>query len=157
MLGLRGLLYLALGGSGLLFSLYAVLLERARAGAPGATPAVTATVTARPKPVEVSIGFVTNFFDTLGIGSFAPTTALFRLLRLVPDRLIPGTLMVGHMVPIIAQALIYIRIIAVDTTTLVLLIAASALGAFFGSGVVSRLPRRGIQSAWEALCWWPHW
>ena len=27
------------------------------------------------------LGFVTNFFDTLGIGSFAPTTAAFRARR----------------------------------------------------------------------------
>src|SRR5262245_18713110 len=38
-----------------------------------------------PKPIEAGVGFITNFFDTLGIGSFAPTTSLFKLLRLVPD------------------------------------------------------------------------
>src|SRR5438309_10202331 len=48
-----------------------------------------------PRPLGLVIGFVTNFFDTLGIGSFATTTAAFRLLRLVPDELIPGTLIVG--------------------------------------------------------------
>src|SRR5687768_17707785 len=39
-----------------------------------------------PGPSEVAIGFGTNFFDTLGIGSYAPSTALFRFFRLVPDR-----------------------------------------------------------------------
>lgn len=29
-----------------------------------------------PSARELLVGFVTNFFDTLGIGSFAPTTAL---------------------------------------------------------------------------------
>ena len=49
-----------------------------------------------PTPIEILIGFVTDFFDTLGIGSFAPTTAIYKLRRMVPDELIPGTLNVGH-------------------------------------------------------------
>lgn len=91
------------------------------------------------------IGFVTNFFDTLGIGSFAPTTSLFRLRRLVPDDLIPGTLNVGHTPPVVVQALIFIVIIAVDPWTLVLMIAAAVAGAWFGAGVVAGLSRRRIQ------------
>jgi len=51
------------------------------------------------------LGFITNFFDTLGIGSFAPTTAAFRARRLVRDELIPGTLNVGHTPPTIVQAI----------------------------------------------------
>ncbi len=91
------------------------------------------------------IGFVTNFFDTLGIGSFAPTTSIFTFRRLVPDELIPGTLNVGHAVPVAVQALIYIVIIAVDPWTLVLLIAAAVAGAWLGAGVVAGLSRRRIQ------------
>jgi uncharacterized membrane protein YfcA len=91
------------------------------------------------------IGFVTNFFDTLGIGSFAPTTAIFRLRRLVSDDLIPGTLNVGHTPPVVAQALIFIVIIAVDPWTLVLMIGAAVTGAWFGAGIVAGLSRRRIQ------------
>src|SRR5688572_13859714 len=83
----------------------------------------------KPRAVPCAIGFLTDFLDTLGIGSFATTTALFRLRSLVPDRLLPGTLNVGHALPTIAQALIYIVIIEVDALTLALLVAASALGA----------------------------
>ena len=36
-----------------------------------------------PGPFDLGIGFVTNFFDTLGIGSYAPTTAIFRAWKLV--------------------------------------------------------------------------
>ncbi|HEY4934371.1 MAG TPA: sulfite exporter TauE/SafE family protein [Terriglobales bacterium] len=107
----------------------------------------------RRSPVDIGaptwpqsgIGFVTNFFDTLGIGSFAPTTALFRMWRIVPDERIPGTLNVGHSLPTIAQAFIYIAIIKVDVLTLVVLIASSTLGAWLGAGVVARWPRRKIQ------------
>jgi uncharacterized membrane protein YfcA len=94
---------------------------------------------------ENLIGFVTNFFDTLGIGSFASTTSAFRLWRLVPDEKIPGTLNVGHTLPTLAQALIYITIVEVDFFTLVSLIAVSILGAWLGAGVVAGWPRRNIQ------------
>jgi uncharacterized membrane protein YfcA len=98
-----------------------------------------------PKPIETAIGFVTNFFDTLGIGSFAPTTSMFKLWRLVPDERIPGTLNVGHTMPTIVEAAIYITIIAVVPMTLILLIVAAVIGAWLGAGVVSRLPRKYVQ------------
>ena len=96
-------------------------------------------------PLRVAIGFVTNFFDTLGIGSFAPTTAAFRLLRVVPDELIPGTLNVGHVLPTLLQALIFIAVVEVDPLTLVSMLLAATLGAWWGSGIVARLPKRAIQ------------
>lgn len=99
----------------------------------------------RPSLVQGALGFVTNFFDTLGIGSFAPTTSAFKLLRLVPDRLIPGTLLVGHTFPTLAQAFIYITIIEVEMTSLVLLIGAAVAGSYLGAGVVARWPKRKIQ------------
>ena len=92
-----------------------------------------------------STGFVTNFFDTLGVGSFAPTTSLYKLLRLVPDERIPGTLNAGHALPTVAQALIFIAAVTVDPATLIAMIGAAVLGAWLGSGVVARLPKRGIQ------------
>ena len=95
-----------------------------------------------PTLLQSAIGFVTNFFDTLGIGSFAPTTALFRMWRLVPVERIPGTLNVGNSLPAIVQAFIYIVIIEVDALTLIVLIAASSLGAWLGAGVVAGWPRR---------------
>lgn len=98
-----------------------------------------------PKPIETAIGFVTNFFDTLGIGSFAPTTSMFKLWRLVPDEKIPGTLNVGHTMPTIVEAAIYITIITVVPSTLILLIVAAVVGAWLGAGVVSRLPRQYVQ------------
>ena len=99
----------------------------------------------RPTALLAVIGFITNFFDTLGIGSFAPTTSIFKLRKMVPDELIPGTLNVGHALPTITQAFIYINIIEVDMMTLVLLIAASVVGAFLGAGMVAAWPRRKVQ------------
>src|SRR5260370_1245622 len=111
---------------------FVVLAVRAR-------PARVAGERRWPSLVELAIGFVTDFLDTLGIGSFAVTTALFRIARTLPDRLLPGTLNVGHALPTVLQALIYISVIEVDVRTLIALIAASMFGAYFGAGVVARL------------------
>src|SRR6187551_4088401 len=117
-----------------LYRWFALERTRARAGESRA-----------PGLVHPAVGFVTNFFDTLGVGSFAPTTSLYKLLRLVPDERIPGTLNAGHALPTIAQALIFIAAVTVDPATLVAMIGAAVLGAWLGSGVVARLPKRGIQ------------
>jgi uncharacterized membrane protein YfcA len=98
-----------------------------------------------PSAAQLGIGFVTNFFDTLGIGSFATTTAMFRLSRLVPDRIIPGTLNAGHTLPTVAQAFIYTSVIPVDILTLFSMIAAAVLGAWLGSGIVAGWPKRKVQ------------
>jgi uncharacterized membrane protein YfcA len=98
-----------------------------------------------PSPLLVAIGFVTNFFDTLGIGSFATTTSIYKLKSLVRDEIIPGTLNVGHTLPTIVQAFIYIAVIDVDMKTLILMIAASMLGTWLGAGVVASWPRRNVQ------------
>ena len=98
-----------------------------------------------PTPLQTTIGFVTNFFDTLGIGSYAPTTALFRFFRLVPDEKIPGTLTLGHALAAITQSFIFIAVVQVDFQTMVLLIVASIVGAWLGAGVVAKLPRRNVQ------------
>jgi len=98
-----------------------------------------------PNAERIAVGFFANFFDALGIGSFATSTTYFRLRKLVRDELIPGTLNVGHCLPTITQAFIFIGVIAVDPVTLILMIATAVAGAWVGATVVSRLPRRGIQ------------
>jgi uncharacterized membrane protein YfcA len=101
----------------------------------------------RPTLRQLGIGIVTDFFDMLGIGSFAPTTSLYKLGGVVADENIPGTLNVGHMIPTFAEAVISILIIAVDVEakTLTLMIGAAAAGAWLGAGVVSGWPRARIQ------------
>ncbi len=91
------------------------------------------------------IGFVGNFFDTLGIGSFAIETALFKFMKQSEDRLLPGTLNVANTIPTIAQGIIFIQIVEVEPLTLILMILASGAGAFFGAGIVAKLPERNIR------------
>lgn len=98
-----------------------------------------------PTKFELLIGFVTDFFDTLGIGSFAPTTAIFKLRRVVADELIPGTLNVGHTPAAIAESLIFVTAVVVDPLLLVCVVTSAAAGAWLGAGVVARMPRRAIQ------------
>ena len=100
----------------------------------------------RPAREAIGLGAVTNFFDTLGIGSFAPTTAYVKLRALVPDSFIPATLNVGHCLPTVAQALIFINLVRVDPLLLVACIAAAVAGAVMGAPVVVRLSLRAVQA-----------
>jgi uncharacterized membrane protein YfcA len=100
----------------------------------------------RPTREAIGLGAFTNFFDTLGIGSFAPTTAYVKLRALVPDSFIPATLNVGHCLPTVAQALIFINLVRVDPLLLVACIAAAVAGAVMGAPIVVRLSLRAVQA-----------
>lgn len=93
----------------------------------------------------LGIGFVTDFFDTLGIGSFAPTTALLKFTKQTADKFIPGTLNVSHTVPVVMEAFIFITVISVEPVTLISLLAAAVVGAWIGAGIISKLPEKKIQ------------
>jgi uncharacterized membrane protein YfcA len=99
----------------------------------------------RPSTADVVIGFVANFLDTLGIGSYAQITALFKLRGRPADELIPGTLNVGGTVPAFLGSFLFVATVSVDPVLLACMLASSGVGAWLGAGVVSRMPRRGIQ------------
>jgi len=101
----------------------------------------------RPTAGSIAVGALTDFFDTLGVGSFAPTTWLFRTFGLVPDRLLPGTLNVGHALPSVAQALVFIAIVEVESPTLVLMIGAAVAGGWIGAGMVASWNQRRVRLA----------
>ncbi|TLY89373.1 MAG: permease, partial [Gammaproteobacteria bacterium] len=99
----------------------------------------------RPTLGDVAIGVVTDFLDTLGIGSFAPTTALFKFRGRPADELIPGTLNVGHNASAFLETTLFVTPVAVQPLLLGSMVASAAAGAWLGAGVVSGLPRRAIQ------------
>jgi uncharacterized membrane protein YfcA len=99
----------------------------------------------RPGPADIAIGVVTDFLDTLGIGSFAPTTALFKFRGKPADELIPGTLNVGHNASAFLETVLFVTTVAVDPVLLGCMVASATAGAWLGAGLVSRLPRRTIQ------------
>ena len=93
------------------------------------------------------IGIIANFFDTLGIGSFAPSTTAFKLTKSVDDVNIPGTLNVGDTVPVCIEAFLFFGFVDMDILTLVSMIAASIAGAYLAAGVVSRFNRKMVRYA----------
>ena len=121
---------------------WATAVSRAVQGQSGSSDATDARF---PNVFQIALGFFTNFFDALGIGSFATTTAVFRLRKMVSDRIIPGTLNVGHTLPTVVQAFIFTAIIPVDVLTLFLMIAAAVLGAWLGAGIVCGWSKRKVQ------------
>ncbi|TLY73603.1 MAG: permease [Gammaproteobacteria bacterium] len=99
----------------------------------------------RPTLGDIAIGVVTDFLDTLGIGSFAPTTALFKFRGAPADELIPGTLNVGHNSSAFLETVLFVTAVTVEPVLLASMVASAAAGAWLGAGLVSRLPRRTIQ------------
>jgi uncharacterized membrane protein YfcA len=100
----------------------------------------------RPSFVQIAIGFVTDFFDTLGIGSFATTTSFYKMFNVVPDERIVGTMIVGHSLPVVAQALIFVVAVQVNPVVLASLVAVSVAGSWIGAGIASKLPKPAIQT-----------
>jgi uncharacterized membrane protein YfcA len=127
---------------GIVSAVYLFILGRALARARDAAAADGAR---NPTIGSIVTGFFANFWDTLGIGSFATTTTIFRQWKMVRDEWIPGTLNVGHTIPTIVQAFIFTKIVPVDSKTLILMIIAAIAGAWLGAGVVARWPRRWVQ------------
>jgi len=113
----------------LAFALFAVILLRSAIAA-----------RAMPSPETLAVGAVVNFFDTLGIGSFAPTTAWLKFRRLVPDRLLPQTMLVGLTPPSMMQALIFLILLGVmvDPVLLVGCVLALLIGGLLGAPLVAR-------------------
>ncbi len=95
---------------------------------------------AYPRAEAAVLGALTNFLDTLGIGSWAPTMAWFKFRRLVPDRLIPATMITGHTPPSMVQGLIFLALLGsgVDPVLLVGSIVALLLGGLIGVRLVDR-------------------
>src|SRR5262245_65831710 len=125
--GLKTALLAALGALTVVF-LIAWIRAARKAGSADREPGPRRT------PYHSAVAFVCCFFDTLGIGNFAPTTSAFKLRSSVPDERIPGTLNVGYTIPTAVQAFIYISSVSVDAWTLIFMIGSSVLGAWRGAG-----------------------
>ena len=109
---------------------YAVALARA-ALAKRAVPSIEGVV----------VGAVTNFFDTLGIGSFAPTMAWIKFRRLIPDRIIPCTMLVGHTPPSMLQGFIFLILLGVMVEPVLLVgsVIALLMGGLMGAPLVGKV------------------
>jgi uncharacterized membrane protein YfcA len=91
------------------------------------------------------IGFIVNFFDALGIGSYAPQTALMKFTRQTEDRLLPGTLNVSGAISALLEAFIFITVVKVEPVTLISMLVSAMAGAVLGAGIVSKMSERKIR------------
>jgi len=93
-----------------------------------------------PTPEAVLLGAVVSFFDTLGIGSFAPTTAWMKFRKMVPDRLIPPTMLVGLTPPAMTESVIFLILLGVRVDPVLLFGCAIAvlLGGLVGAPLVAQ-------------------
>jgi uncharacterized membrane protein YfcA len=114
---------------GLAISIYAFALARA---------AIVRRIS--PSIEGVLLGAVVNFLDTLGIGSFAPTAAWFKFRRLVPDRLIPPTMIAGLTPPAMAESIVFLILLGVKVDPFLLFgcAVATMLGGIAGAPLVAR-------------------
>lgn len=93
-----------------------------------------------PRAEAVALGAVVSFFDTLGIGSFAPTMAWLKLRKLTPDKLIPPTMFVGLTAPSMVQAIIFLVLLGVfvDPVLLIGCAVACPAGGVLGAPIATR-------------------
>ena len=82
---------------------------------------------------------IANFFDTLGIGSYAIATSAWKFNKSMPDDLIPGSLNVAFGIPICVEATIFMSAIEVEPVTLVLMIGSAIIGSVIGAKIISKL------------------
>jgi len=87
-----------------------------------------------------AIGFISNFFDTFGIGSFATIVAMRRMFKVMPDdvRLI-GSMNIHSMVTALLQSLIFLHFISLDFKTLLISVGMIALGGFLSGLIAVRI------------------
>ena len=93
------------------------------------------------------IGLLANFFDTLGIGSFATSTTAFKFTKSCDDDLIPGTMNVCYAIPIAVEAFVFIQKVEIDSLTLILMIGSSIIGAVVGASIIAKLDINKIRIA----------
>jgi uncharacterized membrane protein YfcA len=103
---------------------------------------VKATITKRAGPTleTIALGSVVSFFDTLGIGCFAPTTAWLKFRHLVADRLIPPTILVGLTIAAVVESIIFLFKLGVkvDPVLLTGCIIACTVGGMIGAPLLHR-------------------
>lgn len=100
-----------------------------------------------PSVVKVgALGWVANFFDTLGIGSFAIIVAANKFFKIgIKDKELPGFLNVGCCLPVMCEAFIFTTVIEVDSVTLFAMLIAAAVGSYIGAGIISKMDEAKIQ------------
>ena len=93
------------------------------------------------------VGIIANFLDTLGCGSYAPSTFMYKLFNQIDDIDIPGTLNVGDTFPVIFEAFIFTTSVTCDPMFLIIMFVCAAVGSFGFASIVTKWPRNKIRIA----------
>jgi len=122
--------------------LIALLIPLALAILVYATVLARAAIARRAAPTgeALILGAVVNFFDTFGIGSFAQTTAWMKFRKMVPDRLIPPTMIAGLTPPAMVESIIFLILLGVRVDPVLLFggAVATGVGGVVGAPLVVR-------------------
>lgn len=94
-----------------------------------------------------AVGIIANFLDTLGCGSYAPSTFMYKLFNQIDDINIPGTLNVGDTFPVIFEAFIFTTSVECDPIFLWVMFICAAVGSFGFASIVTKWPRNKIRIA----------
>lgn len=103
------------------------------------------TLTNNSIVVSAAAGFIGNFLDALGIGSFAVITPILRMSKNIDDRVLPGTLNAGCAVAVAIQGTVWMSDIGIETPTLVATLVCSIIGGFIGAFWVTKLDRNKVR------------
>ena len=95
--------------------------------------------------VHSLVGFFANFFDTLGIGSYAPSSSAYKITKSVDDINVPGTLNVGDTIPVCLEAFLFFTAFNIDPFTCFSMCLVATVGAYFGASIVSKWDRTKVR------------
>ncbi|MCQ2567886.1 MAG: permease [Mogibacterium sp.] len=91
------------------------------------------------------VGILCNFLDTLGCGSFAPSTFLYKVFGDIDDVNIPGTLNVGDTFPVIFEAFIFTASVDCDPIFLIIMLVCAAIGSYGFASIVTKWDKQKIR------------
>ena len=92
-------------------------------------------LTRRAKRQTAFTGFIANFLDTFGIGSFASIFALRNLFKLMPENVsFNGTMVLQAVLPTMLQSFLFLELVKIDELTLFVSCVMIAIG-----GIISGL------------------
>ena len=95
--------------------------------------------------VQAPTSFVLCFLSGFGISDYAICTALYNKTGWAEPRKLPGTLTTQSALPALVFSLFYLSKVRVDITTLLPLLAAHVLGAYFSPKLAMNLPLRRVR------------
>lgn len=91
------------------------------------------------------VGMVPNFFDALGIGAFAPQSALIKLRGSMDDINIPGTINVGNTIPVLIESILFLGLVDIEPVTLISMLVSATLGSLIGAKVITKWNRTTVR------------